>query len=189
MTTIVKARDAMQAMRTRREEMESEFAKIYEGIKETEASSAERILNGANVDEEAKRIADQRAKREALAAAIELSKEREKQTADALYQKELEQAWIDARKIWRSDFAKIDKLGATVRKLVDEGAKLAETRNKLIRMGAAFTKTEGASMFNPEAQIIGQAAHALQTLKKQWSAIEQARTRYEEAYTDERKKG
>lgn len=189
MTSTVKAKANVEAMRTRREAMEAEYVKAYEVLKATEDSSAERILEGADVDKEAKLIADQRFKREKLLEAIELSKEREKKATDALYQKELEQAWIDARKLWLSTFATIDKLGATVDKLTAEHVELKATHKKLIQMGGAFARTEGAGLFSPEAMIIGQASQVLELLADRWQALDKVRARYEEAYTDERRKG
>ena len=189
MTSAVKAKEHVEAMRTRREAMEADLVKVHEVVKATEASSVDRILEGANIDEEAKLIAEQRLKRDTLTEAIQLSKEREQKAADALYQKELEQAWQDARKLWLSTFAKIDKLGAAVGKLVDEGDELREAQKKLIQMGGPYRRTEGAALFVPEANIIASAAHALETLGRDWAQIAKARTHYEQAYTDERKKG
>jgi hypothetical protein len=189
MTSAIKARQNVEAMRTRREGLEADLAKVSEVVKATEASSAGRILEGANIDKEAQLITDQRLKRQKLTEAIVLSREREQKAADALYYKELEQAWTDASKLWRSSFAKLDKLSATVGKLAAEHEELTATRNKLSQMGGKFAKTEGGSLFGPEVRIIGQASEALQLLDSHWKALEAARARYEAAYTGERKTG
>lgn len=189
MTVATKARKNMTKLKTRRQEIESEYASLNEKLKLVRAGSAERILNGAALDKETQLVTDQRLQCDTLANALELSKERERTAADVLYQLEMEEARLVARKLRQTTFSKLDKLSAAIGKLTAAQADLKDTAIKLGHMGGRFAKTEGAGMFSSEARVIGQASRVLQNIKKEWAYVEKMRARYESTYTDAHKNG
>jgi hypothetical protein len=190
MTTGIKAsEERFNAIVNRRKELESDYMRIYTELKEAEDASAERILEGASIEAETKRIQEQRLQREQVAAALELSKAREAKAQEAFRQKQLEDAWTQARRIWTRNFKTVDKITVAASKLLPEKDALQKATNELNRLGGQFTSTEGPGMFMPEARILQQAEYMLDVLGKQLERLEAARANYDSNYTEDRRTG
>jgi hypothetical protein len=189
MSKIQLAEQGFQKIVSRRKQMEADYLRIYTELKEAEDASAARILEGASIEDESRKITEQRLQRETIAAALELSKAREAQAKKTLHQRRLEDAWTVARRIWLRNFKTIDKLTVAAAKLLPQKDGLREAAAELNRLSGEFTSTEGPGLYMPEMRVIQQAAYMLDVLGKHLEKLESARANYDSNYTEGRKTG
>jgi hypothetical protein len=172
----------------RRKEMERDYLRIFTELKDAEAESAERILDGASIDAEEKRISEQIRKRDRMASALELAKARELQAKDTIYQKRLEASWAKARLIWTRNFKTVDALTISASKLLNEREGLQAAVQELGKLGGEFARTQ-PSLFGPEIRILQSTIYMLDVLGARLEQLEATRMNYDRSYTDERQKG